>query len=77
VRFNRWRLRIGVGCDAAATAAPASNQGSEELERRQALRDHYGLAELKILPGNIRYPRITGFEWVVATAAARARRSST
>jgi hypothetical protein len=49
---------------AAATAAPAGNQGSEELERRQALRDHYGLAELKILPGNIRYLRISGFEWV-------------
>jgi peptidase S41-like protein len=57
-------IRFAPAEYAAATAAPASNQGSEELERRQALRDHYGLAELKILPGNIRYLRITGFEWV-------------
>jgi hypothetical protein len=49
---------------AAATAPPTSSQGSEEFARRQALRDHYGLTELKILPGNIRYLRITGFEWV-------------
>jgi Peptidase family S41/N-terminal domain of Peptidase_S41 in eukaryotic IRBP len=49
---------------AAATADSGTDQGSEELERRQAQRDHYGLAELKILPGNIRYLRITGFEWV-------------
>jgi hypothetical protein len=64
-------LRFAPAEYAAATAAPASNQGSEELERRQALRDHYGLADLEILPGNIRYLRITGFEWVQdATGAA-------
>jgi hypothetical protein len=49
---------------AAAIAPPTSDAGSEAFERRQALRHHHGLAELKVLPGNIRYLRITGFEWI-------------
>ncbi|MBU8894045.1 S41 family peptidase [Corallococcus sp. M34] len=32
--------------------------------RERAARDHHGLAEQRILPGNIRYLRISAFEWV-------------
>ena len=28
------------------------------------MREHHGLAELRILPGNIRYLKLTGFHWV-------------
>ena len=49
---------------AAALAPAASDAGSEAFDRRRALRDHFGLTELKVLPGNIRYLRISGFEWV-------------
>ncbi|MBL7537684.1 S41 family peptidase, partial [Escherichia coli] len=31
---------------------------------RRARRDNQGLGETRILPGNIRYLRITAFEWV-------------
>ncbi len=36
----------------------------DDFERRQALRSNHGLAEMKLLPGNLRYLRITGFQWV-------------
>ena len=49
---------------AAAMAPPASGAGSEALAEQRAVRAHHGLAELRILPGNIRYLRITGFSWV-------------
>ena len=49
---------------AAALASPASDRGSEELAARRALRSHHGLVELRILPGNIRYLKLTAFEWV-------------
>ncbi|MBA3258377.1 MAG: S41 family peptidase [Gemmatimonadales bacterium] len=49
---------------AAAIASPASEDGSEARARRQALRAHHGLAESRILAGNVRYLKITGFEWV-------------
>jgi hypothetical protein len=57
-------LRLAPAEYAAAIAPPAAAEGSEAFERRQALRHHHGLAEMKILPGNLRYLRITGFEWV-------------
>jgi hypothetical protein len=52
---------------AAAIAPAAGDRGAEafaERAERGAVRAHHGLAELKVLPGNIRYLRITGFEWV-------------
>jgi hypothetical protein len=57
-------LRLAPAEYAAAIAPLTSDAGSEAFERRQALRHHHGLAELKMLPGNIRYLRIAGFEWV-------------
>jgi len=49
---------------AAALAPPKSDAGEAAAQRRAALRDHHGLAELRRLPGNVRSLKITGFEWV-------------
>jgi len=49
---------------AAANAGDDSDENEQALWRRQALRNHHGLAQLKILGGNVRYLKITGFEWV-------------
>jgi len=49
---------------AAALAPPRSDAGEAALERRQASREHHGLVELKRLPGNVRYLRITQFHWI-------------
>lgn len=57
-------LRVDPAAYTAALAPPRSDDGQEAFARRQAIRDHHGLAETKILPGNIRYLKITGFEWV-------------
>ncbi|UIJ47095.1 S41 family peptidase [Sphingomonas cannabina] len=52
----------------AAAGKPANDgKDSPELEAlwaREARRDYHGLTEMKILPGNIRYLRIAGFQWV-------------
>jgi hypothetical protein len=57
--------------ECAASIAPSSgDHGSAAQWRRQATRDHYGLKELKVLPGNIRYLRVTGFEWVTDETGA-------
>ncbi|WP_224242549.1 S41 family peptidase [Hyalangium gracile] len=63
-RDGHMSLSAAPGQYAAALAPPASEEGSEAFHRRRAIRFHHGLAELKLLPGNIRYLRITGFEWV-------------
>lgn len=48
----------------AAASAPAhSDTGMDEFARAAALRDHSGLVELMVLPGNLRYLKITSFEW--------------
>lgn len=52
---------------AAATAAsPASGPGGalSDFDAAVARRDNHGLVETRILPGNIRYLKIAGFEWV-------------
>ena len=48
---------------AAATAPPDSDEGAEALWRRRAIRNHHGVAEMRRFGGNIRYLRISGFEW--------------
>jgi hypothetical protein len=35
-----------------------------ELWQRHAIRNHHGLTEMRVLGGNVRYLRISGFEWV-------------
>ena len=49
---------------AAALAPPGSSEGSEVQWQREAIRHHHGLDTLQRLPGNLRYLRITSFEWV-------------
>jgi hypothetical protein len=49
---------------AAALANASSDDGQQASWRRQAIRNHHGLAEMRILAGNIRYLRISGFWWV-------------
>lgn len=45
-------------------AAPAAGEDADALHRRRSARDHYGLTELRVLPGNLRYLQISGFPWV-------------
>ena len=40
------------------------NAALQAIWAEAARRDNHGLTEMRILPGNIRYLRITGFEWV-------------
>jgi hypothetical protein len=52
---------------AASAARPGGGEDSPALQafwQRRARRDNHGLTEMKILPGNVRYLRIAGFEWV-------------
>jgi hypothetical protein len=48
---------------AAALAGEDGDDGQQALWRRQAIRNHHGLVEMKVLGGNVRYLRISGFEW--------------
>jgi len=48
---------------AAALAPAESDAGAAAFQRRQAIRNHHGLTEMKMLGGNVRYLKITGFEW--------------
>ena len=52
---------------AATVAAKGERKDSSALDamfERQALRANHGLEEMKILGGNVRYLRISGFQWV-------------
>ncbi|WP_165185356.1 S41 family peptidase [Caulobacter soli] len=54
---------------AAATSAGSANASVNEaaeaaFARSLAVRDHHGLVEQKILPGNLRYLKIAAFQWV-------------
>ncbi|HEY0784193.1 MAG TPA: S41 family peptidase [Thermoanaerobaculia bacterium] len=49
---------------AASLAPRQSDAGLEAFLHRQAVRNHHGLAAMSVLPGNVRYLKITGFEWV-------------
>ena len=51
---------------AAVSQAPEA-QADDELsafDATAARRDNYGLTDMRILPGNLRYLKISGFEWV-------------
>jgi Peptidase family S41 len=63
-RDGHLSLRHEPAQYAAALAPPASERGSEAFAERRALRANHGLTELRIFPGNIRYLKIAGFEWV-------------
>lgn len=69
-RDHHLSLRVDPGRYAAALSPPKSDAGAEARERREAIRDHHGLAELRRLPGNLRYLKITGFEWATDETGA-------
>ncbi len=48
----------------AASAPAKSASGLDAYSRKLATRDNSGLVAMSILPGNVRYLRISGFEWV-------------
>jgi len=57
-------LRVDATAYAAAKAGPTADAGEDAYYRGLAERSNHGLSELKVLPGNIRYLRITGFQWI-------------
>lgn len=56
----------------AASSAPAGSENdAEAFWRSRAIRNHHGLTEMRILGGNVRYLKVSGFEWAGdATGAA-------
>jgi hypothetical protein len=58
-------LSLRVDTDAyAAKTKDAGDAADDGYWRQMAVRNHHGLVDLRILPGNIRYLKISGFEWV-------------
>lgn len=49
---------------AIASNAVGENGGEEALWQRLALREHHGLTEMRVLGGNVRYLRISRFDWL-------------
>ncbi len=47
----------------AQAAAPKDTPVDDSSWRTLATREHHGLSDMRLLPGNIRYLRITGFHW--------------
>jgi hypothetical protein len=67
-RDRHMYLNFAPAQFAAALAAPAGsdapNPALDALWAREARRANHGLEEMRILPGNVRYLRISGFQWV-------------
>jgi hypothetical protein len=57
-------MRVDPPGYAAALRTPEDDKGDDAYWRELATRNHHGLADMRILPGNIRYLRITQFYWV-------------
>lgn len=59
-------LFLAVDPSGFAIASRAEDEDAAELElwQRHAIRNHHGLTEMRILGGNVRYLRISGFEWI-------------
>ncbi|MEI9991073.1 MAG: S41 family peptidase [Rhizomicrobium sp.] len=55
---------------AASLAPPKSDKGLGAYYRAVSLREHSGLTRLDILPGNIRYLKLTAFHWTPRVTAA-------
>lgn len=49
---------------ALATPQPGEEARQTELENQVARATNHGLVEMRILPGNIRYLKVEGFDWV-------------
>jgi hypothetical protein len=63
-RDHHLSLAFNPEAYAAAIAPPKSDAGEEAFQRRNAIRNHHGLTEMKRLPGNLRYLKISAFEWI-------------
>jgi hypothetical protein len=69
---NDRHMYLNYAPDEFAAAGSAGTAGNDQKEspalaaihRRTAIRANHGLARMDILPGNVRYLKITGFEWV-------------
>lgn len=65
---------LGLRCDpagyAAALAQPAGDAGGDAMWARRAARENHGIAELRRLPGNLRYLKLTGFHWTTDVTGA-------
>ena len=48
----------------AKDAKSEKTDNTDAYDRRQAIHDHHGLTELRLLPGNIRYLKIKSFAWI-------------
>lgn len=59
-------LSLSVDPAGYAVASRGEDEGADELKvwQRHAVRNHHGLTEMKVLGGNVRYLRISGFEWI-------------
>jgi hypothetical protein len=62
-RDKHLSLTVDPAGYAAALVGDDGDAGQLALWRRQAIRNHHGLTETKVLAGNVRYLRINGFEW--------------
>ncbi|BCY08725.1 S41 family peptidase [Actinoplanes sp. L3-i22] len=63
-------LRVDPDANAALRKSHDRDNGLQESAARAAARIHYGLVEQRILEGNVRYLRITDFDWVPDATAA-------
>jgi hypothetical protein len=66
---NDRHMYLNYAPDEFAAAGSMANDQKESpaleaIHRRTAVRANHGLARMDILPGNVRYLKITGFEWV-------------
>ena len=59
-----WMSVDPAGYAAALRSSPDDESGDDPYWRERAVRNHHGLVEMRILPGNIRYLRIAEFAWV-------------
>ncbi len=59
-------LFLAVDPAGYAIASRGDDEGADELAvwQRHAVRNHHGLTEMKVLGGNVRYLRISAFEWI-------------
>jgi hypothetical protein len=62
-RDKHLSLTVDPAGYTAALVGDEGDAGQLALWRRQAIRNHHGLTETKVLAGNVRYLRINGFEW--------------
>jgi hypothetical protein len=69
-RDKHLGLSVNPAAYAAALAPPQADAGEEAFRRRLAIRRNHGLSETRLLPGNIRYLKIAGFDWVLDETGA-------